>query len=231
MSDGAIRGLATVALLKVNYDAHVDHLDLYTPFVLDTLRAWGGDDFLPEDLAAEIASRQGLEIPVDALRTLLKRTCKKGYLRREYGRFFRNADKPIDVDLVPQREAIERKHRAVATQFIEFARAHRVQVRDEEEALGIILNFLEANEVAILVEPESEHVATVADQHTTRKLRTVALLFVTFFARTQPSLSTSNVSLKASSLKTPSCSPTLISRSDNSRSLRCFLIQSFFLER
>ncbi len=175
MGDSVARGLTTVALLKVNYDANVDDLDLYMPFALDTLKAWPGDAFRAEDLTAEISSRHGLKIPVEAVRTLLNRISKKGHLRRDYGRFFRNLDKPIDVDLLPQRQAIEREHTAVARRLIEFARAHRMQLVDEDEALGLILGFLEVNEVAILVEPGPEALATAAEQQSTRELRTVAL--------------------------------------------------------
>lgn len=133
MSDGTIRGLTTVALLKVNYDAHVDHLDLYMPFVLDTLTDWDADGFPAEDLAAQILTRHGLKIPFEAVRTLLNRVRKRGYLRREYGRYFRNPDKPVDANLRPQREAIDREHAAVARKFTDFARAHGLELATEEK--------------------------------------------------------------------------------------------------
>jgi len=175
VSDSAIRGLTTVALLKANYDANVDQLDLYMPFVLDTLNGWAVDAFRAEDLVAEILAKHGLRIPFEAVRTLLNRVRKKGHLRREYGRYFRMREKPIDVDLRPQRQAIDREHIAVALKFIEFARGHGIELANEDEALAVILNFLELHEVAILIDSTSDALATAVEEQSTRELRTAAL--------------------------------------------------------
>lgn len=187
MSDDAIRGLTTVALLKVNYDAGADHLDLFMPFVLDTLNAWRGDAFGAEDLAAQISSRHGLRVPVQALRTLLNRATNARHLRREGGRYFLRMDKPIDLDLLPQRQAIDREHRAVARKFIEFAAARDIELSDEEAALGLILAFLEANEVGILLEAGQVRLSVAADQQSTRELRTTAM-FVLHVLESEPAL-------------------------------------------
>jgi hypothetical protein len=155
LSERTIQGLTTVALLKVNYDQNVDHLDLYLPFVLDTLNAWQANDFAAEDLAAQTLARHGLKIPFEAIRTILNRVRKQGYLRREYGRYFLNRGKPIGVDLRPQREAIDREHIAVARKFITFAATHDVAIGSDDDALSAILTFLELHDVAILVDTPS----------------------------------------------------------------------------
>ena len=175
MKEGTIHGLTTVALLKVNYDRNVDHLDLYMPFVLDTLNAWPVNEFAAEDLAAQTLARHGLKIPFEAIRTILNRVRKQGHLRRDYGRYFVNPGKPIDVDLRPQREAIDREHIAVARKFIEFAAAHKVDIASAEDALSAILTFLELHEVAILVDTPSDRLTAAAEQQSTRESRTAAL--------------------------------------------------------
>jgi len=175
LKEGTIHGLTTVALLKVNYDRNVDHLDLYMPFVLDTLNAWPVNEFAAEDLAAQTLARHGLKIPFEAIRTILNRVRKQGHLRRDYGRYFVNPGKPIDVDLRPQREAIDREHIAVARKFIEFAAAHKVDIASAEDALSAILTFLELHEVAILVDTPSDRLTAAAEQQSTRESRTAAL--------------------------------------------------------
>lgn len=92
-SDGVarsgIRGLSTVALLKVNYDAGRDHISMFQPFVTDTLSHALSDAFTVEQARLEIVNRHDLLLPANTLRTLLGREVKRGYLVREGGRFLR----------------------------------------------------------------------------------------------------------------------------------------------
>lgn len=187
MSEGTARGLATVALLKVNYDAGVDHLDLYLPFVLDTLRAIKPGSFTVEELRAEVRERHSLEIPVGPLATLINRARKKGFVSRDQGRFLRNDQAEIDIDLLPQRATIEREHAAIARRFIQFANAQNVDIPDEEHALGLILAFLEANEVAILTAPETSRTLPAVDPPSTNESRLVAAFLSEVF-RSDPTL-------------------------------------------
>ena len=68
------RGLATIALLKANFDEGNDHIGMWQPFVLDAVVSLDNDDFQVEEVQEAIVSRHGLKVPIVILRTLLKRT-------------------------------------------------------------------------------------------------------------------------------------------------------------
>ncbi len=46
----AAKGLATLALLKANYDAGKDHIEMFVPFILDAISIHPSGDFAAEDI-------------------------------------------------------------------------------------------------------------------------------------------------------------------------------------
>ena len=92
--EAASQGLATLALLKTNFDKGNDHIGMFQPFLLDAISSLDKDDFQAEEIKDAMLYRHGLAVPIHTLRMLLKRTCKRGLVRREYGRYFRKRDFP-----------------------------------------------------------------------------------------------------------------------------------------
>ena len=68
-----VRGLATVALLKVNYDAGRDHIDMFLPFALDAVKSLDEDAFEVGQARVAIRNRFRLTIPDHTLSTVLSR--------------------------------------------------------------------------------------------------------------------------------------------------------------
>ena len=64
------KGLATIALLKVHYDAGEDHIGMFIPFVADAVRQLGEGPSSLEEIRDEIESLHGLSIPRNSLQTL-----------------------------------------------------------------------------------------------------------------------------------------------------------------
>ncbi|HXC67465.1 MAG TPA: hypothetical protein VN638_08600, partial [Nitrospiraceae bacterium] len=56
---GAAKGLATLALLKANFDAGKDHIEMFVPLVLDAIGAHSANDFALEDVREVLGSRHG----------------------------------------------------------------------------------------------------------------------------------------------------------------------------
>jgi hypothetical protein len=139
----AVRGLATVAMLKANFDAGRDHIAMFGPFVLDAVASISRPDIAAEEVCKAMRQRHQLAIPLNTMKTLLGRMVKDGYLIREGGRYFRS-EKQIDSDDVPRRRAaIEDRQRVLAAEFRASRHAEKLGLRDDEEALGAILRFLE----------------------------------------------------------------------------------------
>lgn len=148
----ATRGLATVALLKVNFDAGRDHLSMFEPFVLDTLANTREDALGVSDVQRAIDERHQLKLPIDALRTLLGRIVKAGYLTREGGRFIRTGQEITGGDLLAERSRVEGRQRQLADAFREAATRSGATINTTEDALARILKFLEDFHVAVVLD-------------------------------------------------------------------------------
>ena len=139
----AVRGLATVAMLKVNFDAGRDHIAMFGPFVLDAVASINRSDIAAEEVCRAMRERHQLSIPLNTMKTLLGRMVKDGYLTRDGGRYFRS-EKQIGSDNLPrERAAIEERQRILAAKFRASRHAAELGLRDDEEALSTILRFLE----------------------------------------------------------------------------------------
>ena len=147
-----VSALSTLALLKTNFDAGHDHIEMFLPFVLDAIGNFSEESFKVTDLAEALTSRLRLQVPHDAVKTLLARAIKRGFLRRDYGRYWPVQGKTPKTNLLKQLNALKAVHLYLGQQFCDFASERNVSLTDPEEALAMILDFLERNHVSMLLE-------------------------------------------------------------------------------
>ena len=145
----ATRGLATVALLKVNFDAGRDHISMFEPFVLDTLAHLHGDGLTADEVRAAVNQRHELSLPVNTVRTVLGRAVKAALQRREGGRYFHTHKEPGLPDLQLGRQRVEERQRRLAEALREASALRGVEVASTEEALGMVLSFLDKYHVSL----------------------------------------------------------------------------------
>ncbi len=181
MSDGdprsAIRGLATVAMLKVNFDAGRDHIAMFGPFVLDAVASLSRDDFSSAEASDAVAERHGLSIPVNTLKTLLGRLVKDGYLRREGGRYFRTG-KPIETDVQSERTAAEQRQQQLAKALRESPHTEDLGLKTDEDALALIVCFLERYHVNLALDESPQVDNRAKADKTTSRREVAAALFL-----------------------------------------------------
>ena len=151
-SQDHVRGLATVALLKVNYDAGRDHIDMFLPFALDAIRSLDTDSFGLGQARKAINKRFRLTIPDHTLSTVLGRACRQGYCRRSAGLYERQLDTFQFVDLAEQIKSVEREHKLLASRLREFTADTRVPIASDDEALQVLLAFLDDKHVAMILD-------------------------------------------------------------------------------
>jgi hypothetical protein len=144
--------LATVAMLKANFDGGRDHIEMFLPFVLDVIQALPATDFSLDDVSSHLELRHTLSIPAPSLRTILARAVKRGALRREGGRYFRDNGFPVSPDLSSQREATEAEQRHLATALVEFGRENDASPGSEDDALALLLEFLLQHHVSLILD-------------------------------------------------------------------------------
>ena len=154
--EAASQGLATLALLKTNFDKGHDHIGMFQPFLLDAISGLDKDDFQVEEIQDALTSRYGLVVPPQTLRTLLRRTSKCGLVRREYGRYFR--ERALPQSNIPEATAkIESDHFHLAAELRNYLADHRQPLETDEDALALLFEFLERNHVGmVLDEPHQD---------------------------------------------------------------------------
>lgn len=148
------RGLATLAMLKSNFDAGRDHIDLFLPFVLDTIAGYPQDDFTAENIRDAVRTEHGLGIPLEPIRTMLKRATRKSFLRREAGRYFRLEKPKQSTRVSASRPAIEAAQLALG-QALQSAAAERGTGFDTPtDALLALVEFVDCYHLPLLLDDE-----------------------------------------------------------------------------
>lgn len=156
-SSSPVRGLATLALLQVSYDAGKDYLSMYSPFVLDTIRVLEDDGFSTAQLQEALRERHSFHMPTDPLKRVLSRAKKNGQVKRQGGRYFRtkNIYRGSDIiDIQREREIVERKHDHLAEALVDYLTHTDAAVCNPSEALSILTAFLRRFETEVLLGEE-----------------------------------------------------------------------------
>ena len=163
-----IRGLATVALLKANFDKGKDHLEMFLPFVVDSVANLPDDGFSVPDLQKCLRDTHGLSVPQGSLRILITRATRKGFLRREGGRCFRLQKVHAAADLKPQLNSVTRDHTELGAAFRNYAASRDLDLGTDAEALSHLISFLAENEMAVLLQDDPTEIETITDHRTQR---------------------------------------------------------------
>lgn len=175
------RGLATLALLKANFDSGTDHIDMLVPFVLDCIAAHSTDDFKADDIRTTLLDRHGLQIPSASIQVILTRVSRRhNSIRREGGRYFRVPGIRSAVPDIPNAtRMIQSEHLVIAGTLRKFATTNKVPVATDDDALALLFDFLAQYHVLLLLESPSEDSGAPVLQNLvkglgSREMRTVA---------------------------------------------------------
>ena len=148
---GARRGLATIAFLKARFDAGMDHLEMFQPFVDDAVRRFPRTDIEIADVVQQIRQSTGLSVPSETVQTLLRRAVKRGMLERHGGRYFRSQDYGEDEELPRRLRELESAHLGLGSRLREFAAARGETLSSDDAALAVLMRFLDANHIGIVL--------------------------------------------------------------------------------
>jgi hypothetical protein len=170
----APRGLATLALLKARYDEGKDHLSLFEPFVNDAAAVLNAEAFPASEVRDTIQRIHGLTLPVDTVQTVLGRLVRKGLLRREGGRYFKEGGFRPPVGLAADIQTIESQQRELAAALSNFARTAGQPFLDEAEALSELLAFIAAYDVPLLLSNPQPLTLPADDAPPSRRSRMIA---------------------------------------------------------
>jgi hypothetical protein len=150
-SDGAAKGLVTVAMLKAQLGVRGDYLEMFAPFAKDVIWSRGPDEFRIADLRREMIDAYGLSIPIGVLQKIAIRLARQGIVDDEGGRFIRNNDKLRTPTLHTDRQNATRQMNALADALVAFAETKGVSIATPDEGLSWLLAFLREHQVDILL--------------------------------------------------------------------------------
>jgi hypothetical protein len=148
-SGTAVKGLATVAMLKANFDQGRDHLAMFEPFIRDAVATFPARDMSARDIRAAVDSRHGLKLPETATRSLLQRIVRHGFLNREGGRYFLTDKVLSSEDVLAARHVAEARQRKLALALVNSASERGIELGSPEDALAHIMSFMEAYHVRL----------------------------------------------------------------------------------
>lgn len=143
--------LATMALIKANADAGKTHLDNFTPFVLEAMRAEPAKLFQPHEVAAAVSDMMGINLPGRVAEAILKRSARQRAVVRDQ-RQYRLADGVAErlPNLLSKQAAFVRDQEALIDKLVEFAgRAHGLTL-DRESAASALYAQIEDDTVDLL---------------------------------------------------------------------------------
>lgn len=144
------RSIATMAIVKVNFDHHHSFVGNFAPFVRHCLATSHSDAVSTIELQRCISDEFGLTLPQAVLKTLLRRAERDGHVHREQGTYHLDRDALNGCDLSSERAAALRKQNALVTAVADYASTKFRRKWSDQTARELLLGYLEAFSTAIL---------------------------------------------------------------------------------
>jgi hypothetical protein len=143
--------ISSLALLKVSYDRQrKDYFDNFVPMIAECLRRSPEDVVSLPNLQSDLREQFGLSLPQNAIRTVLKRTSKQGYVRMESKVYYRNEDKLEDLEFHDEQRRVMQEHDSLIREFVEFCSRHLGVEHSPEDAEIALQLYLEENQLQLV---------------------------------------------------------------------------------
>jgi hypothetical protein len=143
--------LVSMAILKVNWDDRQrDFLDNFVPFVLECLRTSPDDVVSVPELQQQIQERFKFRLPLNTLKSLLKRARHKNYLLIKNDVYHKNHKSLAQVNFNEVEQQVIRRHEALIASLCEYC-ANVLHINwTSSIAETAILAYFEDNQVALM---------------------------------------------------------------------------------
>ncbi|MEX2671253.1 MAG: hypothetical protein WD294_03985 [Phycisphaeraceae bacterium] len=127
-----------------------DYIDLFLPFVCEALRKTQSHAIALEDLQTVLRAQTGLEIPQAALRTILRRAARQGYVTKENHIYVKNPVKLKNASLAPQRHDANHTLDNLSESFRDYTERQHGRSLSPDRAATTILGYLERHSLSLL---------------------------------------------------------------------------------
>ncbi len=116
--------IASLAILKANWDQNKDYIENFVPFVAHVLSQKSVSSISLSDLQKSMREAFGLNVPQNSLKIVLGRAKKPryGYVRQDHGFYFPVQEKLQDLQFNLVRQRVLREHRALLEKLRHFCK-------------------------------------------------------------------------------------------------------------
>jgi len=151
--------LVSLAFLKMNWDINkTNYLDNFIPFAIESLKDFNVDIISTQALQKQILDNFGIQIPINVIKSLLFRLCKKGIVAVNNYIFYRNNEKLIDKEFVTIQKDVQKSYSDLINDIRNYSqRTHNTRLL-ESDVERILLSFISFNQIALFQPNPSDNI-------------------------------------------------------------------------
>ena len=144
--------LVSVAILKVNWDHGHDYIENFVPFVAECIRLSSSPVISLEELQQCMKQSFGLEVPQFALKTILKRVSKRGFIRRHHNLYHRIDSAFDNWDFSQKKKRVLAEYEVLIGELMEFSQTKYGVYLTKNEAAEILDRYIRRHSLEIISE-------------------------------------------------------------------------------
>jgi len=151
----ASKTMTSLAIIKVNSDKGMDYIGSFVPFLTHIIRHRQMKEVNVQELIREFEDLYGLIVPSFAMKTIINRATKKGYLKKQDRGYFPVSEKIAADDFTDISVMQVTKYQKITRSFIDFAKTGFNRDLSFQEAEAALLDFIKEHDVEILLASQS----------------------------------------------------------------------------
>jgi hypothetical protein len=146
----ATRATSSLAILKVIWDRHQDHIEIFLPFLATLMSRKRYGRVEVSRLREDFREEYGLAIPYYPMITILTRARKRGLIRKHQGAWEPIREAVVRLDFTALATEHQQKQQRVLRAFGEFCKRDCKMALERDEAESALMSFLKRHDLDVL---------------------------------------------------------------------------------
>jgi len=182
----AKRVIAGLAILTGNFEEGKDYIDLFVPLVAECIRSTKPSVVSVTDLQSQMKATYGMHIPQNALKLVLNRAAKRGYVKSQERTFIPNMEVLANLDFAARYQDIIRQHDAAISRLVKYSSERFKHTITAAEAENALLSHVQKRDLEILECFLSGEVLSESNFETTPRLDYIVSYFISECQKSDP---------------------------------------------
>jgi len=142
--------ITSLAILQVNWNQQKDYVENFVPFLADCIRELDHEPVTLGDVQRQLERQFQLRLPQHAVKAILVRVQKRGYLNLNHGAYYRNESKLAQLNFHTAQQTVVRMHETLVDGLRRFCRESYQLELTAEDAETALDDYLNENQVDLL---------------------------------------------------------------------------------